>query len=137
MARWSWHRSHGYGGPAHAFSWRNAAIQNGSYDSAESSASCDPAWGYQGWLHHPNRILAMMLTFSGMDLFDAVAHSMTTLATIGYSTRTASIAAFDSIVIEWVIIAGMMVGSLPFAHYLAMVRGGWRGCCMIRRCAGS
>ena len=29
-------------------------------------------------------------------------------------------------VIEWVIIAGMIVGSLPFAHYLAMVRGGWR-----------
>ena len=70
---------------------------------------------------------AMMLTFSGMDIFDAVAHSMTTLATGGYSTRTASIGAFDSVVIEWVIIAGMIVGSLPFAHYLAMVRGGWRG----------
>jgi trk system potassium uptake protein TrkH len=69
----------------------------------------------------------MMLTFSGMNVFDAVTHSMTTLATGGYSTRTASIGAFDSVVIEWVIIVGMIVGSLPFAHYLAMVRGGWRG----------
>ena len=69
---------------------------------------------------------AIMLYFSGMGMFDAVAHSMTTLATGGYSTRTASIGSFDSIMIEWVIITGMIVGSLPFAHYLAMVRGGWR-----------
>ena len=71
-------------------------------------------------------IWALMLTLSGMNMFDAVAHSMTTLATGGYSTRTASIGAFDSVAVEWVIMAGMIVGSLPFAHYLAMVRGGWR-----------
>ncbi len=70
---------------------------------------------------------AVMLALSGMNMFDAIAHSMTTLATGGYSTRTASIGAFDSVAVEWVIIAGMIVGSLPFAHYLAMVRGGWRG----------
>ena len=69
---------------------------------------------------------AVMLALAGMDIFDAVAHSMTTLATGGYSTRTASIGAFDSIAVEWIIITGMIVGSLPFAHYLAMVRGGWR-----------
>jgi trk system potassium uptake protein TrkH len=69
---------------------------------------------------------AVMLGLAGMDTFDAVAHSMTTLATGGYSTRTASIGAFDSVAVEWIIITGMIVGSLPFAHYLAMVRGGWR-----------
>jgi len=69
---------------------------------------------------------ALMLWLAGMDGFDAVAHAMTTLATGGYSTRTASIGAFDSATIEWIIIAGMITGSLPFAHYLAMVRGGWR-----------
>ena len=72
-------------------------------------------------------VWAVMLALSGMNMFDAVAHSMTTLATGGYSTRTASIGAFDSVAVEWVIMAGMIVGSLPFAHYLAMVRGGWRG----------
>ncbi len=71
-------------------------------------------------------IWAVMLAFSGMNMFDAVAHSMTTLATGGYSTRTASIGAFNSMAVEWVIIAGMIVGSLPFVHYLAIVRGGWR-----------
>ena len=65
-----------------------------------------------------------MLSFAGMGVFDAVAHAMTTIATGGYSTRTASIGAFDSVAIEWIVIAGMIVGSLPFAHYLVMVRGG-------------
>ena len=36
-----------------------------------------------------------MLTLAGMPGFDAVAHAMTTLATGGYSTKTASIGAFD------------------------------------------
>ena len=69
---------------------------------------------------------AIMLSLAGMNAFDAVAHSMTTLATGGFSTRTASIGAFDSAAIEWIIVVGMIVGSLPFAHYLAMIRGGWR-----------
>ena len=71
-------------------------------------------------------IWAIMLALAGMNMFDAVTHAMTTLATGGYSTRTASIGAFDSITIEWIIILGMIVGSLPFAHYLAVTRGGWR-----------
>ncbi|MDA7599855.1 TrkH family potassium uptake protein [Alphaproteobacteria bacterium] len=69
---------------------------------------------------------AIMLSMAGLDFFDALAHAMTTIATGGYSTKTASIAAFDSVSVEWIIIAGMIVGSLPFAHYLAAVRGGWR-----------
>ena len=71
-------------------------------------------------------IWAIMLGLAGMNMFDAVTHAMTTLATGGYSTRTASIGAFDSVTIEWIIILGMIVGSLPFAHYLAVTRGGWR-----------
>jgi len=67
-----------------------------------------------------------MLSVAGMEFFDAIAHAMTTIATGGYSTRTASIGAFDSVAIEWIIIFGMIAGSLPFAHYLAMLRGGWK-----------
>ena len=52
---------------------------------------------------------------------------MTTLATGGYSTKTSSVGAFDSHLIELIIIAGMIVGSLPFVHYLALARGGWKG----------
>ena len=68
----------------------------------------------------------IMLAFAGMPTFDALAHAMTTLATGGYSTKTASIGAFDSVAIEMIIIAGMIAGSLPFVHYLALTRGGWR-----------
>jgi len=71
-------------------------------------------------------IWAIMLALAGMNMFDAVTHAMTTLATGGYSTRTASIGAFDSVAIEWIVILGMIAGSLPFAHYLAVTRGGWR-----------
>ncbi len=70
-------------------------------------------------------VWAVMLSIAGMSNFDAIAHAMTTIATGGYSTRTASIAAFDSVAIEWIVITGMIVDSLPFAHYLAIVRGGW------------
>ena len=69
---------------------------------------------------------AVMLAMAGMPGFDALAHAMTTIATGGYSTRTLSIAAFDSWLIEVIIISGMIIGSLPFAHYVALTRGGWR-----------
>ena len=71
-------------------------------------------------------IWAIMLGLAGMNMFDAITHAMTTLATGGYSTRTASIGAFNSVTIEWIVIFGMIAGSLPFAHYLAVTRGGWR-----------
>ena len=67
----------------------------------------------------------LMLSLAGMPIFDALAHSMTTLATGGYSTKTGSVGAFSSHTIEMIIIAGMIVGSLPFVHYLSVTRGGW------------
>ena len=71
-------------------------------------------------------IWALMMFLAGMPFFDAVTHAMTTLATGGYSTRTASVGAFDSHLIEFIVICGMIVGSLPFVHYLALTRGGWK-----------
>ena len=68
---------------------------------------------------------SVMLYGAGLPFFDAITHAMTTLATGGFSTRTMSIGAFDNAYVEWVIIVGMIVGSLPFAHYLAITRGGW------------
>jgi trk system potassium uptake protein TrkH len=70
-------------------------------------------------------IWSLMLYSAGLPIFDAITHAMTTLATGGFSTRTLSIGAFDNVYVEWVIVMGMIVGSLPFAHYLALTRGGW------------
>ncbi len=66
---------------------------------------------------------AFLLYISGMGLFDSILHAMTTIATGGYSTKTASIGAFNSHTIDWIITFGMIVGSLPFIHYLAITRG--------------
>ena len=68
-------------------------------------------------------IWAGLLYFSGMKPFDAILHSMTTIATGGFSTKSSSIGAFDSHIIDWIIILGMVFGSLPFIHYLAFTRG--------------
>ena len=69
-------------------------------------------------------VWALMLWFAGMPLFDSIAHAMTTLATGGYSTRSDSLAAFNSSSIEIIVIYGMIVGSLPFVHYLAITKKG-------------
>lgn len=69
---------------------------------------------------------AFMLWGAGMPIFDSVAHAMTTLATGGYSTKSLSLAAFNSSTIEIIIIFGMIVGSLPFVHYLSITKNGWR-----------
>jgi trk system potassium uptake protein TrkH len=60
---------------------------------------------------------------AGMDAFDAANHSMTTIATGGFSTRTASIAAFDSLAIELIAIAFMVLSAVNFAFYWRAVRG--------------
>ena len=69
-------------------------------------------------------IWAFMLWGAGMSIFDSIAHAMTTLATGGYSTKSESLAAFNSSTIEIIIIFGMLVGSLPFVHYLTLTKKG-------------
>jgi trk system potassium uptake protein TrkH len=60
------------------------------------------------------------LWLAGMSLFDAVAHSFSTIATAGYSTHDASIAFFDSVPIEVVITVFSLIGGISFnEHFIA------------------
>jgi trk system potassium uptake protein TrkH len=68
-------------------------------------------------------IWALAYFGAGMDGFDAIAHSMTTIATGGFSTSDASLGHFDSALIDMIAVGGMIVGSLPFLLYLKAVRG--------------
>jgi trk system potassium uptake protein TrkH len=68
-------------------------------------------------------VAALVLGYLGMSGFDAIAHAMTSIATGGYSTRDASIAAFDSAAIDYAICVFMVMGSVPFVLYLRAVRG--------------
>ena len=69
---------------------------------------------------------ALMLWIAGMPIFDSIAHAMTTIATGGYSTKSESLAAFASSSIEIILIFGMIVGSLPFVHYLSISKNGFK-----------
>lgn len=60
---------------------------------------------------------------AGMGAFDAINHIFTTLATGGFSPRTASIAAFDSLAIEIVAIVFMTAAGVNFAFYWRALRG--------------
>ena len=58
------------------------------------------------------------LRWAGMNPFEAVCHTFSTIGTGAFSTRTASIAAFNSPVIEYVLIVFMLLAGLNFTlHY--------------------
>jgi len=59
----------------------------------------------------------------GMNIFDSIAHSMTTIATGGFSTYSSSIGYFQSPKIETVSIIFIILGSIPFIAYLKFIKG--------------
>lgn len=65
----------------------------------------------------------ILLLVAGMDLFDAVNHTFATVATGGFSTKNASIAAFPSPVIQWIIIVFMFAAGVNFTLHYRMLRG--------------
>jgi trk system potassium uptake protein TrkH len=63
---------------------------------------------------------ALAYWFAGMNTFDAIAHSLSTLSTGGYSTHDASFAFFESDAVNSVAVVFMLVGSISFSiHFLA------------------
>ena len=59
----------------------------------------------------------------GMSIFDSVSHSMTTIATGGFSTHNKSIGFFNNSNIEIVASIFIILGSIPFISYLKFVQG--------------
>jgi trk system potassium uptake protein len=68
-------------------------------------------------------LCAALYWWAGMTPFDAAAHSMTTIATGGFSTIDASIGGFGSPTIDTIAIVFMIVGSLPFVLYIQAANG--------------
>jgi trk system potassium uptake protein TrkH len=62
----------------------------------------------------------LALRAAGMGSFDAICHTFSTLGTGGFSTRTASIAYYDSLDVELVLVVFMIVSSLNFATQYRM-----------------
>ena len=60
----------------------------------------------------------VLLMFAGMSLFDALCHSFGTLATGGFSTKNASIGAYSSAVVDYIIVVFMIIAGTNFSlHY--------------------
>ena len=59
----------------------------------------------------------------GMTTFDSITHSMTTIATGGFSNYNESIGYFDSLPIEISSMIFIILGSLPFIAYLKFLNG--------------
>ncbi|MGK7391545.1 MAG: TrkH family potassium uptake protein [Candidatus Cyclobacteriaceae bacterium M2_1C_046] len=65
----------------------------------------------------------VLLMFGGMTFYDAINHSLTTMATGGFSTRQESIAYYDSPFIQYVIIVFMFLAGTNFTITYFALKG--------------
>ena len=66
------------------------------------------------------------LKIAGMNLFEALNHTMTALATGGFSTRNGSIGEFNSLTIEIIIMVLMYLGATGFGIHYAFWKRNWK-----------
>ena len=68
-------------------------------------------------------LAAFFLHFVGMKWFDAICHAMSACSSCGFSTKNASIAAFDSPLVEVVTIIAMTCAGIHFGVFLSAITG--------------
>jgi trk system potassium uptake protein TrkH len=72
----------------------------------------------------------LLLTFAGMDFFDAICHSFSTIATGGFSTKNLSLAYYDSALIDSIVMVFMLLSGMHFgllySASLGKVRPLWK-----------
>jgi trk system potassium uptake protein len=61
---------------------------------------------------------------AGMTAFEALTHALTTVSTAGFSTSDQSMSNFGHTA-QWVAVAFMLAGSLPFVLYVRFIQGEW------------
>ena len=66
-------------------------------------------------------LCALFYKIFGMNTFDSLTHSMTTIATGGFSNYDQSIGYFDNAYIEMVSILFILLGSIPFILYIKFI----------------
>ena len=65
----------------------------------------------------------ILLLIGGMDFYEALCHTFTTMPTGGFSTKNASIAHFNSVYFDVVIIVFMLLAGINFSLHYQMLRG--------------
>jgi trk system potassium uptake protein TrkH len=66
----------------------------------------------------------VLLFLGGMSIFEALCHAFGTMATGGFSTRNASIAAYNSDYIDWVVIVFMFFAGMNFMIHYSIIFSG-------------
>ena len=67
-----------------------------------------------------------LLRLAGMPIFDAICHAFTTMPTGGFSTQNASIAAYNSPLIQYIIIFFMFVAGINFTLHFRAITGSFK-----------
>ena len=65
----------------------------------------------------------ILLMFGGMSFFDALCHAFTTMPTGGFSTKNASIAHFNSVYYDVIIIIFMVMAGINFSLHYQLIKG--------------
>jgi trk/ktr system potassium uptake protein len=65
----------------------------------------------------------IMLLLGGMSFFEALCHAFTTLPTGGFSTHNASVAAYNSVYVDCVILFFMVLAGINFSLHYQLLRG--------------
>lgn len=68
-------------------------------------------------------LLFLLLLVGGMDVFDSLCHTFTTMPTGGFSTKNLSIAHYDSLYIEGVLMVFMVLAGINFSLHFRMLKG--------------
>ena len=68
-------------------------------------------------------IQVVLLLLGGMSLLEAIDHAFCTMPTGGFSTRNASVAAYNSPYIDGVIIIFMLIAGINFSLHYRLIRG--------------
>ena len=71
-------------------------------------------------------IEAALLRIAGMDLFDAIIHAFSTMATGGFSSRNGGLAYWDSKAIMWIVTIFMIIAGFNFTLFFRLIQRKWK-----------
>lgn len=69
------------------------------------------------------QLVLLMITNHELNLYDALNITFSTMSTGGFTTRNASIGAFNNVYTDWIVIIFMVLASINFSLYFYSLRG--------------
>jgi len=95
----------------------------GPTDRLEPRLKQTARWLWYLYCSITGALALLLFAIPGASLYDSVAHAFSTAATGGFSPYNSSIGHFDSVWVELVIVAGLLVCAVSFSLHYSAVRG--------------